>query len=495
MDLENSEENTKSFQLVGKNAIIYAAGNIGMRAAAFLLIPLYTHGLSISGYGFLATLQLTMQAMMGFMNSGMRISLMRFTQEFKEKNNLGELIGTSTVINIFVGVIVSIVALSFLINFFRNVLHAQNVYSYIELVCIATLVQSLVFHLMAYYRAEEQALKFMLTGVLSSIVLILINSVFLYGFHLGIMGALWASIITYVFFLLFLVWDIFPKTGVTLSVKLISRLLHFGFPLIFSELALLVMGGVSVYFISYYFGLESVAIFSLGSKLASVLVMIVILPFQLAFQPFIFLNLNKEDIKETISRLLTYLVLIITLMFFFILFSSRLLLPIIAPPEYSSAFFVILLLLPGIAFIGIYYIGETLLGAVKKTYLIGFLMSLFVIVSILLNYFLIPIMDWYGAIVASNCCYVLSGLIFLALGKKYFPFSIEWKRISVCGCIVIFFFLFFLALSKVTLLVFTVLSLLAGLVSILMLFRLKFFSSEEKILLRELLPIRAFCEK
>jgi O-antigen/teichoic acid export membrane protein len=476
-----------SLKLLGKNTGIYALGNAGMRAVAFLLIPLYTHNLSISGYGLLATLQLTMQAMMGFMNSGMQISLVRFTKEFKDNGSFSQLLGTSSFIIALGGLIVSTISLSPLANFFRSVLHINNVYPYIWLTCVAALTQTLFSHLMAYYRAEEQALKFMLTGVLSSIVLILINSVFLYGFHLGVMGALCASITTYVVFLLLLAWDIFPKTGIGISTKLIPKLLHFGFPLIFSEFGLLVMGGVSIYFLSYYVGLESVAIFSLGSKLAAVLIIIIFLPFQLAFQPFLFQNLDKEDIKETTSRLLTYLVLIITIMFFFILVGSRILLPIIAPPEYSSAFLVILLLLPGIAFIGIYYIGETFLGAAKKTHIIGLVMPIFAIISIGLNYLLIPIMQWYGAVIATNISYVLAGVTFLMLGKKYFPLLIEWKRILICGCMIIFFFLVFLVLSKVKLIAFTVLSLLAGLGSIVILFRLKFFSPGEKILLGELL--------
>jgi len=468
-----------NLKLVGKHSLIYAAGNIGIRASAFLLIPLYTHGLSISGYGLLATLQLTMQAMMGFMNSGMRISLVRFTKEFKDNSSFSHLLGTSSFIIALGGLIVGAISLSLLINFFRGVLHIKNVYPYIWLTCVAALTQTLVSHLMSYYRTEEQALKFMLTGVLSSMVLILANCIFLYVFHLGVIGALWASIATNVVFLFFLAGDIFPKTGIGISMQLIPNLFRFGFPFIFSEFGLLLMGGGSIYFLSYYAGLESVAIFSLGSKLASVLIIIIFIPFQLAFQPFLFQNLDKEDIKETTSRLLTYLVLIITIMFFFILVGSRILLPIIAPPEYSSAFLVILLLLPGIAFIGIYYIGETLLGAVKKTHLIGFLMTFYAIVATLLNYLLIPWIKWYGAVIAANGSYLLAGLTFLILGKTYFGFHLEKKRISVCVMAGSLFLGVFFILYEVDLIIFIGGSLLAALASLLIFSRLNFFSNEE----------------
>jgi O-antigen/teichoic acid export membrane protein len=266
---------------------------------------------------------------------------------------------------------------------------------------------------------------------------------------------------------------------------LIPTLLHFGFPLIFSEFALLIISGASIYFLSYYFGLESVAIFSLGSKLASVLLMAIILPFQLAFQPFVFSNLTRTDIKEVISKILSYLFLAITLMFFIILFGSRILLPFIAPPEYSSAFLVILLLLPGIAFIGIYYIGETLLGAVKKTHLIGFMMSVYALLAMVLNHLLIPQLKWYGAVIATNSSYLLAGVTFLMLGKKHFSFYIEWRKIIVCAILFISFFGTFLILTRVQIETFLLAALMVALVSIWTLSKMQFFSSKELNVLKD----------
>src|SRR4030042_1803505 len=159
--------------LVGKNTLIYAVGNVGMRATAFLLIPLYTHGLSINEYGMLATLQLTMQAMIGFMNCGMPSCLLRFTKDCKGNNMYGNLLGTSSFINLLAGIMVTGVSLIFLTNFFRNVLHINNVSPYLYLACGAALAQSLAIHLMSYYRVEDKAREYMVIGIASSLLLIL----------------------------------------------------------------------------------------------------------------------------------------------------------------------------------------------------------------------------------------------------------------------------------------------------------------------------------
>jgi O-antigen/teichoic acid export membrane protein len=231
--------------------------------------------------------------------------------------------------------------------------------------------------------------------------------------------------------------------------------------------------------LSYYSGLESVAIFSLGSKLASVLSIAILLPFQLAFQPFVFNHLAPTEVKEVISKAMSYLFFAITLMFFIILFGARVFLPLIAPPEYSSAFSIILFLLPGISFIGLYFIGETLLGAVKKTYLIGFIMSVYALFAVGLNCLLIPPLKSYGAVIATNIFYIFAGVTLLMLGKKYFSFCIEWRKITVFGMIYIFFFCVFLILTKVKLATFVVASLVAASVSIVILIKMRFFSIKE----------------
>ena len=85
------------------------------------------------------------------------------------------------------------------------------------------------------------------------------------------------------------------------------------------------IGVMSTYMLSYFSGLEAVAIYTLGSRFAYICVVVLILPFQLAYQPFIFSYLDKPDIKKTISRIFTYLLLAITYLSIFILIGSKIL--------------------------------------------------------------------------------------------------------------------------------------------------------------------------
>jgi O-antigen/teichoic acid export membrane protein len=420
-----------SLKLFGKNAVVYAIGNVGLRAASFLLIPLYTHSLSMKNYGLLMTLLLTTQFMLIVMNCGMRACLVRFTKEYEKNNRISVLLGTSCFVNILGGLVVTGVLLTLLIPFFRGVLHSENVYLYVSLSCGVSLLQSLSIHIMAYYRARNESIKFMVAGIVAAGILFAASYTFLYILHMGIIGALLAKIATYAIILLLISFDVFSRTGIRISFALLPKLMRFGLPLVFSMSSEFVIIGASIYFLSLLSGLEAVAIYSLGHKLAAVLAIVLILPFQQSFGPFVFANIDSPQVKKQMSQLLTYLVFAISVVSFCILFGSRLLLPLIAPPEYSSAYIVILLLLPGMAFIGMYYFAETLLKTVRKTHIIGLTMTVCALFSVTLNYVLIRFLGWYGAIIATNVSFILVGSILLIVGEKRFPIPIEWRRLGV----------------------------------------------------------------
>ena len=89
----------------GKNALAYAIGNIGLRAASFLLIPVYTHSLSLADYGLLATLLAVTQILAIMIEAGLGKAQLRFTPEYREQGRLGQLLGTSILMSFLNGAI------------------------------------------------------------------------------------------------------------------------------------------------------------------------------------------------------------------------------------------------------------------------------------------------------------------------------------------------------------------------------------------------------
>lgn len=476
-----------SLKQFSKNTLIYATGNVTLRAASFLLIPIYTHTLSVSDYGLLSILLITIQIYVILMGLGMSTSLVRFANDYKRIGEIGKLIGTTSLLTFLGGLIFICISLLFMLPLFRTILQIENVRIYVILSSCGALMQCLSSHIMTYYRACNRAYKFMLTGVSSAAILFVLTYISIRMLNYGIFGALVAFIASYGIILVFLLIDVFLTNRISISISMIPRLLKFGLPLLLSMTAQFVMGGSSVYFLGFFGNLEVVAIYSLGSKLAQVIGILLILPFQLAFQPFVFENINDPEIGEKISRMLTYLVLAIFIISGFIILGSRLLLPVIAPAEYSFAYVVMLLLLPGFSFVGIYFFGETLLGSSKETHIIGLTMTGFAICSIGLNYLLIPRLMTYGAVIASNISYILSGIVLLSIGIKKLRIYIEIKRISILCLLTVLLFVTLFVFRNADLMVFCIIALTMLFGSIAMIWISGFFSKEEMTSVKKLI--------
>ncbi len=476
-----------NLKLFGKNAVIYMVGNIGLRATSFLLIPLYTYSLSVSEFGLLSTLLITIQVMIMAMSVGTEIGFVRFAAEYDKKNLLGHLLGSSIMINIAGGIIVTAVSLLLLLPFFRSVLHTDQVLGYIIIACCVAMSQSLCIHIMNYYRARNDGLRFMFASVSAAIVLIIITFILLFILNQGIKGALIAQIISYGGIWLLISLRVFSNIGIGVSIQLILKLLRFSFPLVFAMTGFMIMNASVVYFLSYFRGLEEVAIYSLGFKMAEIAGMVLLLPFQLAYEPFVYANINTTGIRESIAKLLTYLMICFAFIALGIVFFSRDLLHVIAPPEYFPAYLIIFLLLPAISFRGIRYVGESLLHIKNKTYVTGFTDSVFTILCVMLAYLLIPRWGIYGAIFAFSVRLVSIAVCLMIFGMKSFAVPLQYIRLGIAGVLLAFFLLTVFFLRERNILIYYSLIPLVVCSSVAVLYFGNFFDDQEKMFIKDTL--------
>jgi O-antigen/teichoic acid export membrane protein len=476
-----------NLRLFGRNTIIYAIGNVGLRAASFPLIPLYAHSLPLEDYGMLMTLLLSIQLMLIIMNCGMRHAVVRFGVQYEREGRLSDLMGTSSLINVLMGLLVAGASLTVLVPLYKKVFHSDEVVLLVGMACCVSLFQSLSILLMSYYRAQNEAMKFMAVGIAAAGTLLATSYVLLFVMRMGLFGALMAKTITYAIILLVLSAQVFRKTRMRISPSLVPELLWFGFPLALAMSGHLIIGGASLYFLSLLHGLRAVAVYSLGHKLAQVMSTFIILPFHLSFQPLICANLDSPDVRKNAARIFTYLALAMALASFAILFGARMLLPLIAPPEYASAYLMILLLLPGMAFYGISNFGECLLSVARKTHVTGCTIAAVTVISLGLNSLLVRSMGWPGAVLATNVSYGLSGLALLAVALREFPLPIEWKRLCVAGEGAVSFLVVFFVVRDTNLILFGVTTVAVALLLVLLLFNSGFFYGEEVLVMKDLI--------
>lgn len=462
-----------------KNTIIYSIGSIGIRFSAFLLLPLYTKYLSVENFGFLQTLLLTIQIMITVIDVGVRSSIVRFLEEYKINNNIGLLLGSSLFINFLSSIIVTFISYLILVPFFNGIVDSENISKLILLVSLTAIFQTLSLNIMAYYRAQNESLRYMLVSIGAAVLLIVNTIIFLIYLEMEIEGVLISQIITY-FFVWFSASIInFAKHGFSISKSAIRQIFHFGYPLIFAMSGDLITSTTAVYFLTFFHGLTEVAIYSLGFKLAQIATMIIIGPFQMAYEPYIYSQQDNPKLKTIIAQLTTYLLLSFGLISFLLVYILRDLMNILFTSSYSSSYFIVFFILPGIGLIGMQYIAQSLLHLKNKTNITGITIATVTILSIIINYFFIQYWSITGLIISYNIAMVLTTFVLFKYGLKEFPVKFEIKRLIIGTIIFLFLISLIWLLHKSPDYIFYSLPIISIFICIYALFHYKYFNTNE----------------
>ena len=138
----------------------------------------------------------------------------------KRSNRLKHLVGTTMLVVLISGVLVSALATAFMLPVFRSILHRPDVLELVALTSLAALAQGLCITLMSFYRSSNHAGRYMAAGLGGALLLFVTTTVALFGLKLGIRGALWSYAITYTVVFFVTGADIVRQTGIAVSPKI-----------------------------------------------------------------------------------------------------------------------------------------------------------------------------------------------------------------------------------------------------------------------------------
>jgi len=473
-----------SLKNLTKSTLIYSVGTIIIRVSAFVLIPFYTHSLSVGDYGLLNALLLTSQIIIPIVDFGVVSSLMRFMKEFDDKNAGGDLLGSSILINLLMGVIVIAVSGITLGPIFKAYLQIENVFTYAILVSSASVMQSLCVNTVSYFRARNQGMMFTIFSIAVAVLVSLLTILFVVKLNRGIKGVFEAQIIGY-----FILWIvplkiISKKEKYKVSKSTIKKLTRFGFPLIFARSGDLVKSTIAIYMLSYFVGLEQVGIFSLASRLTMIVQIVLILPFQLSYEPYVFSNIGDPNLSRRISKITTYLLIAFVVISFLLVYVFRGFMGVIAPAEYFDSYYLVFLLMPAQVFRGFTYISQSLLLIKQKSNLTGIISVVSTILSIVLSYFCIKYYGILGNIFAINIYWLGLGIVLFILGDKELHVKIETARLLILGFINLISLAAVYFLVDSSPIIFYSILPVSFFIIFLLLYNSRFFDSDEKNMIR-----------
>jgi len=414
-----------SLDYFGRQTLVYAVGLFALRGVSFLLIPLYTRTLTVTDYGLLLTLFVTAEILTIFMGGEIKSAFIRYYKDFDSQERVGNLWGTSVILSMIGCLIFSAFSAIFLPSLFEKANVLSKKISFVFATILLAVCITLYRQFISYYRAGNDAVKYTIFNISTATATLFLTVLILGLLDGGVQGALYARSISYGIVGLYMFVKISIQIRPSFSKVFVHQLVRFGLPLVLAASAWFILEASDRYFLARFKGLGVVGIYGLGYKVASILFLVVVLPFQLAYGPFVFYILDKSDVKQKVARLFFYLILCLFAGGLILGFSSPLLLRMFAPPEYGRARLVVLCIIPSAVMMGIYYWGSALIHIAKKTHLIALITTVAATLNLLLNYLLIPKFGWFGAALSTNAsfCFATIGICFF--GMRLFPVPLK----------------------------------------------------------------------
>lgn len=405
------------------NTLIIAVANIGSKAISFILAPLYSYYLTTEQYGMIDLITTTAGLLVPFICFDIFEATFRYTSDsnYDEKKVFSSsmaVCGIGAVLSIVVIVVMALWGIKTEFVIFTG---------------IFALLDAVNSVMMQFARGRNQMRIFALSGVLNAIILLFLNIIFLVTLRLGLQGWLVSFLIGKVVVVIFLFITINFKSNFSIKSidnTYIKKFLKFCLPLVPTATMWWVMNASDRYMISFFIGTAATGIYSVASKLPSIMSVFENVFYQ-AWQTTAISTLNDSDRDEFYSTILNnYIIFLCTGTLGLLVIVKPLILLLFAK-DYASAWICSAPLIIGVIFHAINGNLGSLYSAFKNTKGAFYSTLLGALVNIILNILFIPWFGINGAAVTTLIAYATTFIYRWFDIKKFVHLKIHHRKLML----------------------------------------------------------------
>jgi len=413
-----------------KHSIVYGLGNLFSKLIGFILLPLYTTHISVSDYGVLGVLEITILILTQVLNLGQSQAYLRYYSHEDYKRTRKELLFNLLLIILFVIICFGVLGSIFLKNISSVFSDPLQFYKYFRLLIIIVSLRILNLLFFSVLRAWEKSMIYTMGNVGKFLIVLIANIYFIAFLKKGVSGILFSYILGETILIIMFLIIIVPTLRLRLNIPLIKECLFFGLPFIFTALAGMLLNMGDRYLLKILVNYKEVGLYSLGYKLAGFLNIFLIQSFSLSFLPLAYRIYGKKGDKTYYSKMLTYFLFVLFWMGLLLaVFSKEVIILIALNQDYWQAYTVVPLIVFAYIISGAKHVVSMGLYLKKKSGIMALNTILAALLNIILNLFLIPNFKMMGAAVATIISYGFLFIITLSRSQRYYLIPFELKRI------------------------------------------------------------------
>ena len=436
-------------KLAGQTAI-YGLSSIIGRLLNYLLVPLYTRYFTTSEYGEVTTLYAYVAFLVIILTYGMETAFFRFSQKEQDKKS----VYSTTLISLLISSTIFIVLMFVNADSVAIALNFNGHPEYIQwfaLIIGLDAVSSISF---AKLREQGKAARFALIRLLNIFINIGLNLFFIiycpfaiknnlpstefvqsiYSDVIGIGYIFIANLVSSVVTILLLLPEMLSSSW-RFKPQLWKKMMVFALPLMVAGLAGITNETIDRILLSHLLpssiATSEVGIYGAYYKL-SIIMMLFIQTFRFAAEPFFFAQEKELNAKKVYADVMKYFTIITSSIFLGVMIYYDLVQQFIGEEFHDSRGLVVVpVLLFANLFLGIYYNLAVWFKLTEKTRFGAYLALFGAVITLALNFALIPILGFEGSAWTTLLCYLSMTVASYFLGKKYYPIPYDLKRIGL----------------------------------------------------------------
>lgn len=406
-----------------KNTAIFTVGNIATKLISFILIPLYTNVLSTFEYGLIDLIVAISTIAAPIVSLNIMEAVMRFNLDKGENSDEITKIG---IVVVTIGSVVGLILLP--ISSFVDLLADWGLLLYLYTM---SLVVAQLF--LCDLRGKEMLIRYSVGSVMNTLLIAILNIVFLLRYEWGIRGYLWAYIIANC---VVAVYSIIVGKGYKavfckgINFGKAAKMLKYSVVLIPNSFMWWIMNSLDHFMVTRMVGVEANGIYAVSYKLPT-LISTVTGIFNQAWSYSAIKEKNSEDINSYTNSILRFMIGVVMLVGLGMLTVIKPFLSIYVSYEYSVAWKYTPFLVIGCVYatLGTFISTSYTVNKDSKGFLISGLLG--AAVNIVLNIILIPYAYVYGAAVATCVSYILVFVYRLIDTQKYIKYNVLTKEFIV----------------------------------------------------------------
>lgn len=447
------------FKSLFKQTFIYGLATVLPRMLSFILVPLYTDPsvLSVEEYGRVSFIFAYFVLFNVVLAYGMETAFFRFFNKEEHQEKVTSTSAVSIIISSFI-----LLGIAFL--FRHQISSLINIdLQYLNLVFIILLLDALVIIPFSWLRATAKPMRYAIIKIFNVAVNLGLNVfLLLYLKDLAEGNSIFDSIykpdfeISYIFIsnliasglTLLLLLPFYTKIKFTFNTVLWKKMMRYALPVLIAGIAYSVNETFDRILLEYLLPPDiadkQLGMYSACYKLALFMTLFAT-AFRLGIEPYFFSHSKTENPQKNYATILEYFVAFGSVILLTVVVFADVLKPYIIRSEaYYEAMWIVPFILLANFCLGIYHNLSVWYKITDRTKFGAYISIFGAIVTLVLNYVLIPVIGFKGSAIATLSAYGIMMLLSFYFGRKYYPVPYNFKKISLYLVVsILFSFIFF----------------------------------------------------